>query len=138
MKIKCILASCVLFFAPWSHALDLVDALQRAKVNDPNWQANLLQYEADQLNLGIAQGNLLPTISLSGNVTRKNQPIGQVSSVLSMPDTTTTKQVAITARQPLFRWDAWEGLKQVKTSLSLSEVNLQLQRQQHILDVTEA
>lgn len=138
MKIKCVLSSCVLFFAPWSHALDLVDALQRAKVNDPNWQANLLQYEADQLNLGIAQGNLLPTISLSGNVTRKNQPIGQVSSVLSMPDTTTTKQVAITARQPLFRWDAWEGLKQVKTSLSLSEVNLQLQRQQHILDVTEA
>ena len=79
MKIKCVLSSCVLFFAPWSHALDLVDALQRAKVNDPNWQANLLQYEADQLNLGIAQGNLLPTISLSGNVTRKNQPIGQVS-----------------------------------------------------------
>ena len=121
MKSKCVLASCVLFFAPWSHALDLVDALQRAKVNDPNWQANLLQYEADQLNLGIAQGNLLPTISLSGNVTRKNQPIGQVSSVLSMPDTTTTKQVAITARQPLFRWDAWEGLKQVKTSLNLQE-----------------
>ena len=55
MKLKCVLASCVLFFAPWSHALDLVDALQRAKVNDPNWQANLLQYEADQLNLGIAQ-----------------------------------------------------------------------------------
>lgn len=55
MKIKCVLASCVLFFAPWSHALDLVDALQRAKVNDPNWQANLLQYEADQLNLDIDQ-----------------------------------------------------------------------------------
>ena len=109
MKIKCILASCVLFFAPWSHALDLVDALQRAKVNDPNWQANLLQYEADQLNLGIAQGNLLPTISLSGNVTRKNQPIGQVSSVHFIHDTTTPQTGAITARSHGLRWHACAG-----------------------------
>ena len=138
MKTQYALVCCILFFAPWCHALDLVEALQRAKANDPNWQTNLLQYQAEQLDLGIAQANLLPTITLSGNVTRKNQPMDQVSSVLSIPDATTTKQVMLTARQPLFRWDAWQGLKQVKTSLSLSEVNLQLQRQQHILEVTEA
>src|SRR5690606_19779925 len=51
---------------------------------------------------------------------------------------TTTRQVAVTARQPLFRWDAWQGYKQVKTSVELSEVNLRLQKQQHILQVAEA
>ncbi len=51
----------------------LVEAYERAKQDDPNWQANKLQYEADQLNLGIANGKLLPTVTVSGNVTRKNQ-----------------------------------------------------------------
>lgn len=46
--------------------------------------------------------------------------------------------MALTARQPLFRWDAWQGYKQVKTSVELSEVNLRLQKQQHILQVAEA
>ncbi len=44
----------------------------------------------------------------------------------------------MTARQPLFRWDAWEGLKQVKTSVNLSEVTLKVQRQDHILNVSES
>ena len=79
----CLASIGVLFFAPWSHALDLVDALI---YNAPKSMIltgklccffNLLQYETDQLNLGIAQGNLLPTISLSGNVTRKINPLGR-------------------------------------------------------------
>ena len=57
--------------SPWVNALDLVSAYDRAKNSDPNWQANVLQYEADQLNLGLAKGNLLPTVTLSGNITRK-------------------------------------------------------------------
>ena len=143
MNIKIVISACVLLVSPCSYALDLVEAYQRAKTTDPNWQANLLQYEADQLNLGIAKGNLLPTITVSGNVTRKSQEANQ-ASVPGFPadafsaSSSTTQQIAMTARQPIFRWDAWEGLKQVKTSVSLSEVNLQLQRQEHILNVSEA
>ena len=111
----------------------------------PNWQANVLQYQSDQLNLGIASGNLLPTVTLSGNVTRKNQSVNNSESE-GLPaefgelqsSSTTSRQVALTARQPLFRWDAWQGYKQVKTSVELSEVNLRLQKQQHILQVAEA
>ena len=86
---------------------------------------------------------MLPTISVSGNVTRKSQDTNQ-TSIPGFPQdafstsSSTTKQIAMTARQPIFRWDAWEGLKQVKTSVSLSEVNLQLQRQEHILNVSES
>ncbi|CAB1219346.1 TolC family outer membrane protein [Acinetobacter bouvetii] len=142
MNIKIVISATVLLLSPCSYALDLVEAYQRAKNTDPDWQANLLQYEADQLNLGIAKGNLLPTVTLSGNVTRKSQDSNQ-TTIPGFPEnafsasSSTTKQIAMTARQPIFRWDAWEGLKQVKTSLDLSEINLQLQRQEHILNVSE-
>jgi len=140
MKINYLLCTCVLLLSPWASALDLVDAYERAKQSDPTWQANQLQYKADQLNLGIASGNLLPTISLSGNVTRKNQGenTSGASVGLDMPSSVTSKQIALTARQPLFRWDAWEGLKQVKTSINLSEINLRIQRQEHILNVADS
>jgi outer membrane protein len=140
MKINYLLCTCALFLSPWASALDLVDAYERAKQSDPTWQANQLQYKADQLNLGIASGNLLPTISLSGNVTRKNQGenTSGASAGLNMPSSVTSKQIALTARQPLFRWDAWEGLKQVKTSINLSEISLRLQRQDHILNVADS
>lgn len=132
--------------SPWVSALDLVGAYERAKNSDPNWQANLLQYEADQLNLGLAKGNLLPTVTLSGNITRKSQDIDSISipgapeinSDNFMSSSSTTRQASITARQPLFRWDAWEGLKQVKTSINLSELTLKVQQQDHILNVSES
>lgn len=145
MKLKLIVSACLLGASPTLFALDLLEAYQRAQQNDPNWQANLLQYQSDQLNLGIASGNLLPTVTLSGNVTRKNQSADN-SSIEGLPaefgelqgSSTTTRQIAVTARQPLFRWDAWQGYKQVKTSVELSEVNLRLQKQQHILQLAEA
>ena len=129
-----------MLFSPWVSALDLVEAYERAKQSDPAWKANQLQYEADQLNLGIASGNLLPTVTVTGNVTRKNQGANDsgVSAGLNIPESVTSKQIALTARQPLFRWDAWEGLKQVKTSINLSELNLRQQRQDHILKVSES
>ena len=140
MKINLILSAYLLFASPALFALDLVNAYERAKQSDPNWQANQLQYEADQLNLGIANGNLLPTITLAGNVAHKNQNVNQSASNIgfSLPLSTTNKQITLTARQPLFRWDAWEGLKQVKTSIDLSEINLRIQQQNHILQVADA
>lgn len=143
--IRTIVASCLFIFSPLCSALNLVDAYQRAKNTDPNWQANLYQYQTDQLNLGLAVGNLLPTVTVSGNITRKNQDLNQsggagggFNSSDLMVATSTSKQIAITARQPLFRMDAWQGFKQVKTSVQLSEVTLKLQQQQHILSVSEA
>ena len=140
MKINLILSAYLLFASPALFALDLVNAYERAKQSDPNWQASQLQYEADQLNLGIANGNLLPTITLAGNVAHKNQNVNQSASNIgfSLPLSTTNKQITLTARQPLFRWDAWEGLKQVKTSIDLSEINLRIQQQNHILQVADA
>lgn len=142
MKLHNILLGGLLMCSP-AYALDLVQAYDRAQQTDPRWQAERLQYESDQMNLGIASGNLLPTISLSANVTRKSQDMnmsntGTSGSAPLMSPTSTTKQIAVTARQPLFRWDAWQGYKQVKTSVHLSEVNLRIQQQQHMLNVADA
>ncbi len=142
---KMMLVTCLCWMSSSAFALDLMQAYQRAQNSDPTWRAQQLQYQADQLNLGLAQGNLLPTVTLSGNITRKSQEMSRVNIASSSPEllsssssSSTSRQVALTARQPLFRWDAWQALKQVKTSLSLSEVTLRLQQQQHILNVSEA
>lgn len=143
MKRTLVLTSLFLL-SPLSSALDLVEAYERAKNADPNWQANLYQYQADQLDVGVARGYLLPTVTVSGNVTRKHQDLNESSNSGAfagsnlMSSTSTTKQAVITARQPIFRVDAWQGYKQVKTSVQLSEVNLKLQRQQHLLNVSDA
>ena len=76
-------------------------------------------------------------------ISRKSQKESESIIASSSPEllsssSSTSRQIALTARQPLFRWDAWQALKQVKTSLSLSEVTLRLQQQQHILNVSEA
>ena len=140
---KMMLVTCLCWMSSSAFALDLMQAYQRAQNSDPTWRAQQLQYQADQLNLGLAQGNLLPTVTLSGNITRKSQEMSRVNIASSSPEllsssSSTSRQFALTARQPLFRWDAWQALKQVKTSLSLSEVTLRLQQQQHILNVSEA
>ena len=147
MKIKILLSLLLVSTSSGLYALDLVEAYQRAKQSDPSWQAKLDQYQADQLNLGIAKTNFLPTVSVNGNITRKHQrteqgdfsgmaELEQFSQVL-MPSTSTSRQVSLTARQPLFRKDAWEGYKQVQTAVLLSEVQLRTQQQQHILTVAE-
>ena len=120
-------------------ALDLMQAYQRAQNSDPTWRAQQLQYQDHQLNLGLAQGNLLPTVTLSGNITRKSQEMSRVNIASSSPEllsssSSTSRQVALT-HVSLYFVGMLASLKQVKTSLSLSEVTLRLQQQQHILNV---
>ncbi|WP_445114709.1 TolC family outer membrane protein [Acinetobacter sp. WZC-1] len=150
MNKKACLIINLLAFSPLCHAMDLVQAYQLARDTDPGWQASVYQYQADQLNLGIARGALLPTVGLSGNITHRRQDINQLSlpwledqqwfnsDGFLMTSASTVRQIAVTARQPLFRMDAWQGYKQVKTSVQLSEVTLKLQQQQHMLSVAEA
>ncbi len=147
MKIKLMLVASLWSFASPSFALDLVETYERAKQNDPTWQANQQQFEADQLNLGLATGALLPTVTLSGKINRNSQTVKRSNfpgvdqeglSDALVSNTSTTKQATLSARQPLFRMDAWEGYKQVKTSVALSEITLRLQKQDHVLNVAEA
>lgn len=128
-----------------SLALDLVQAYARAAQQDPALQAQRYAFEAEQFDLGIAQSAFLPTVTLGAKVTRNHQ--AQSNSIPNLPqsfssafmnDTTTTQQASVTVRQPLFRMDAIQAYKQVKTDVRRNEVNFKLQQQQHILKVAEA
>jgi outer membrane protein len=136
-----LICSGLLMCSPAVYALDLIQAYERAEQTDPSWQAERLQYQSDQMNLGIASGNLLPTVTFSGSILRKSQDLNLNSTSSSgsrfISPTSTTRQIALTARQPLFRWDAWQGYKQVKTSVHLSEINLQIQEQQHVFNIAQ-
>ena len=140
MKIKLLISLGLISCASTVQALDLFEAYSRAKSTDPAWQANVLQYEADQLNLGIAKSMALPRVTVSGSVARNNQDIDIriVPLRAKLKDTSTPTQIGIGARQPIFRMDIWENIQQAKTSNNLSEINLKLQQQNHILNVAES
>ena len=131
---------------PSAWALDLTEAYQRALNYDASWQANQTRYLVEQRNLGIAKGAVFPTVSVNALFNKQYQELdqsGQVSlgagqSVNFLNDETTTKQVAVTVRQPLFRMDVWQKYKQVEISTELAEVSLQNQKQKLLLDVAQS
>lgn len=142
-----ILAPIICLIASDVTALDLVEAYSRAQNLDPNWQAQLYAYEAEKQNLGLAKSTLLPTVMLQGAIVRRHQKVEETQNSAATPmpfdmefiqPNTTTKQISVNVRQPLFRWDLWQSYQQAKTADVLSEVKLAAQRQQHILDVSES
>ncbi len=91
------------------------------------------RYEADKSQpYGIANRQLTADglSSLRVMLPRKNQDVNQKWSSSRVVHAWIVRPVQTNCvdcrRQPLFRWDAWEGLKQVKTSINLSEINLQI------------
>lgn len=127
-------------------ALDLTDAYQRALNYDATWQANQTRYQIEQRNLGIAKGAILPTVSVNAALSKQYQDVdathamdlGGGQQMVFINDETTTRQLALTVRQPLFRMDVWQKYKQVEISTELAEIILQLQKQNLLLDVAQS
>ena len=126
-------------------AIDLTQSYQRALIYDAAWQAEQTRYEIEQQNLGIAKGSVLPTISVNASIAKQFQEVdnantpnlgGQNATFIN--DETTTKQIALNLRQPLFRKDVWEKYQQVKISTDLAQVSLGLQKQNILLNVAES
>lgn len=127
-----------------ANAIDLSTAYQRALNFDTTWQAEQTRYQVEQQNLGIAKGAVLPTISVNASIAKQFQEVDNNNSAnfggqdaAFILDETTTKQVAINLRQPLFRMDVWQKYKQVEISTDLAQVSLALQKQNILLNVAE-
>lgn len=128
-----------------SWAIDLTQAYQRALSYDASWQAEQTRYQIEQQNLGIAKGAIFPSISVNASVAKQFQEVdnnnapnlgGQNATFIN--DETTTKQIALTLRQPLFRMDVWQKHKQVQISTDLAQVSLDLQKQNILLNVAQS
>ena len=114
-------------------AMDLLDTYQLALSNDPAWRATLNTYLAEQQNERIAYGGLLTSASLSASGAR-NRFDGKNATDSRYYD---NKRIGISARQPLFRPEAWQRYQQAKSSSNLNEAKLQSDQQDLILKVTE-
>ncbi|RYY79724.1 MAG: RND transporter [Moraxellaceae bacterium] len=124
-------------------AQDLLETYRQAQANDPSWQVTVNQYLADHQQERLALGGLLPTVGLSGALNRNgfqsdnpqsNQLLGQpVNSSAS-----TSRQVAIAVRQPLFRMDLWQQYQQAKVATTLNDSQFASAQQDFILRVSEA
>ncbi|HNP02761.1 MAG TPA: TolC family protein, partial [Agitococcus sp.] len=102
-----ILAS--LTIAQQSYALDLAQAYEQALKNDPQWAATTNQYLAEKEKEQLSYGALLPTVGFSGSVSyNKVEP----ESIPSYDYT--GRQLAIQARQGLYRADLWKAYEKAK------------------------
>jgi outer membrane protein len=115
-------------------AMDLLDTYQLALSNDPAWRATLNTYLADQQNERIAYGSLLTSAALSVSGSRNRYDPASSSQNFYY----NASRVSLSARQPLFRPEAWQRYQQAKVSTNLNEAKLQSQQQDFILKVTEA
>ncbi len=127
-------------------ALDVMEAYQRALSTDASWQASQIRYQVEQQNLGIAKGAILPVVGVNASINKQyqNQDQAQNSSIdiggeqlTFYNSNTTTRQAAVSLRQPLFRMDAWQKYQQAKISQQLAELKLQSQQQDLMLNVAQ-
>jgi outer membrane protein len=124
-------------------AQDLLETYRQALEYDPSWQVTVNQYLADQQQERLALGGLLPTVGLSGAITRNRfqSDDPQSNVLLGQPVTSsasTARQAILAVRQPLFRMDLWQQYQQSKVATSLNDSRLLTEKQNFILRVAEA
>lgn len=113
--------------------LDLNEAYQKARENDPNWLSARNTYLADSREDAVGLGGLLPSVVANGSVSQNTFDADTGSSV----DYDAT-QWAIKATQPLFRPDAWFNYQRSRASASAAEASYRSQEQALALRVSQA
>ena len=129
-----------------SWALDLVEAYHLALQHDTSWHANQVRRQIDAQDLGIAQSAIFPVVGVNASYYKQYPHLDNaggvgdpnLAAIAPSNDPITTKQVAVSIQQPLFRWDVWQRYQQVQISQQLSDLTLQQQQQQLMLDVASA
>lgn len=114
-------------------ALDLAQAYEQALKNDPQWSAITNQYLAEKEKENLSYGALLPTVGFSGAINRN-----KVSPDTGANYSYTGTQLALQARQGLYRPDLWTSYSKAQSLSSVNEANYRQQQQEQILRVSEA
>jgi outer membrane protein len=99
-------------------ALDLAQAYEQALKNDPQWSATTSQYLAEKEKERLSYGALLPTVGFSGSMNRN-----KVSPDTGTDYSYTGTQLALQARQGLYRPDLWTSYSKAKSLSSVNEAN---------------
>jgi outer membrane protein len=140
------------FFSLNAQAADLLQVYQQALANDATYASARAAAQAGRERVPQGRAGLLPTVGITGNVTRNNtdyspfnegQPIRDelgnvIGTTLSGGPSVTTKEITVQLAQPLFRWDRWETYQQSKLQQAISEAQFAQAQQDLITRVAQA
>jgi outer membrane protein len=122
---------CACVFAPAASAIDLLQAYQAALANDATFASVRSSYLAGLERLPQARAGLLPAINGTANRTE--------TSTTRIPNTRLSNTTyAVQLVQPLFRWASWQNYEQSKLLVEISEIQLELGRQDLIVRLAQA
>jgi outer membrane protein len=118
-----------LALASSNQAVGLVDVYQMAVLQDAPLAQARAQYDAEQQNYDTAKAVLMPSIQADASyfMTDSNNDASDV----------TTRNLALTLNQSIYKHEAWAGFEQVKHSLKTSDFTLKTAEQDLILRVAE-
>jgi outer membrane protein len=133
-----------LAFASTSQAQSLVDMYEMAKGYDAGYQAAKAQYEANWAKADQGKSALLPTLNLSGGITRSDRSqdprtyFDPVAKTANSDYSYTTQTAGLNATQPLYRPANLAAYQQSQKALEIAHAVLKQAEQDLILRTTQA
>jgi len=124
--------------APLARADDLYDVFQRAKQADPQFQAAQAARDSALQAKPEARSQVLPSVGLSGSVTRNRSDITATSFGLPRTSTFTSKTYSLNLDQVLYNHDYFAQLRQADYQVAQAESQFQTARQGLIIRVVQA
>ena len=135
-----------------AHAADLIQVYQQALANDAVYASARASLAAGREKVPQGTAGLLPTVGLSGVLSRNNNetspynegavvtnPLtGAQTTVGRSGGTNNSNQVTLSLSQPLFRWDRWESYEQSKLVQAITEAQFAQAQQDLITRVAQA
>lgn len=121
-------------FAPAARAESLLELYDLARAQDATWQSAKAQYDANLARAAQARAGILPTAGMSASITRStfendNPPTDRNFG---------TRNLGISASQPLYRPANWATYEQGKRQAELAQFQLTQASQDLIVRVSQA
>ncbi len=118
----------------WAHAQGLIELYEAARDYDATYLAARSQYDANLAQADQARAGLLPQAGLSAGIYRSNV------DVIGSPGTRDldSKEVTLSASQPLYRPSNRAANEQAKLSVGVAESQLKAAEQELIVRLTQA
>jgi outer membrane protein len=123
-----------------AQAADLIQVYQQALANDATYASARAALAAGEESITQGRSGLLPTIGVTGDVTKNNSDFNNWNGNPQMYSGSNlrTNEFQVTLQQPLFRWDRWETYQQSKLQVSISEAQFAQAQQDLITRVAQA
>jgi len=126
------------FFSLNAQAADLLQVYQQALANDATYASARASAAAGRERITQGRAGLLPTVAISGDVTKNDQDFSRWDNIPRASSNLRTNEIQIALTQPLFRWDAWQTYQQSKLQQAIAEAQFAQAQQDLITRVAQA